>query len=278
VTTGVIISVFLISLAVLSVFFGIDIGIGNSLVAAAVSAVPLLVVVPVFLWVDRMESEPVRYLIFAFLWGALCAAVGAIILNTGIHLIFLAAHTDNADAVTAVVSAPLVEETLKGAAILFIAWRRRREFDGVIDGIVYAGMAGAGFAFSENILYLGRAFAEAGDVRSDRGVLPAVPHGAVRAPAVHGVHGDRDRLGRDGRAIRGRSDRLRDCGVGGRDGPARDLEPQRVGGRLPAGLPRLPDADLRRFPCRVGPAAPARSGVGAALPVAVRRCWLVHQS
>ncbi len=162
VTTGVIISVFLISLAMLSVFFGIDIGIGNSLVAAAVSAVPLLVVVPVFLWVDRMESEPVRYLIFAFLWGALCAAVGAIILNTGIHLIFLAAHTDNADAVTAVVSAPLVEETLKGAAILFIAWRRRREFDGVIDGIVYAGMAGAGFAFSENILYLGRAFAEAG--------------------------------------------------------------------------------------------------------------------
>lgn len=119
-------------------------------------------VVPVFLWVDRMEAEPVRYLIFAFLWGALCAAVGAIILNTGIHLIFLAAHTDNADAVTAVVSAPVVEETLKGAAILFIAWRRRREFDGVIDGIVYAGMAGAGFAFSENILYLGRAFAEAG--------------------------------------------------------------------------------------------------------------------
>ena len=117
-----------------------------------------------------------------------------------------------------------------------------------------------------------------GDVGSDRGVLPAVPHGAVRPPAVHSVHGDRDRLGRDGRAIRGRSDRLRDCGVGGRDGPARDLEPQCVGGRLPAGLPRLPDADLRRLPCRVGPAAPARSGVGAALPVAVRRCWLVHQS
>jgi len=162
VTTGAIVTVFLVSLAALSVFFGIDIGVRGSLVAAAVSAVPLFVVVPVFLWVDRIEAEPRRYLLFAFLWGALCAAAGAIILNTGIHLIFLAAHTDNADTVSAVVSAPLVEETLKGAAILLIGWRRRREFDGVIDGIVYAGMAGAGFAFSENILYLGRAFDEAG--------------------------------------------------------------------------------------------------------------------
>ena len=34
------------------------------------------------------------------------------------------------------------------AARASAAWRRRREFDGVIDGIVYAGMAGAGFAFS----------------------------------------------------------------------------------------------------------------------------------
>lgn len=162
VTTGAIVTVFLVSLAALSVFFGIDIGVRGTLVAAAVSAVPLFVVVPVFIWVDRMEAEPRRYLLFAFLWGALCAAAGAIILNTGIHLIFLAAHTDNADTVSAVVSAPLVEETLKGAAILLIGWRRRREFDGVIDGIVYAGMAGAGFAFSENILYLGRAFDEAG--------------------------------------------------------------------------------------------------------------------
>jgi RsiW-degrading membrane proteinase PrsW (M82 family) len=28
------------------------------------------------------------------------------------------------------------------------------ELDGVLDGIVYAGMVGIGFAFTENILYL----------------------------------------------------------------------------------------------------------------------------
>ena len=161
-TTGAIIAVFLVSLAALGIFLRIDVGVSGMLVGIAVSAVPLLVVVPVYLWVDRLEAEPVRYLVFAFLWGALCAAVGALILNTGFHLLLVAAHTANPDAVSAVVSAPVVEETLKGAAILLIAWRRRREFDGVIDGIVYAGMAGAGFAFSENILYLGRAFDEAG--------------------------------------------------------------------------------------------------------------------
>ncbi len=149
-------------MAALGVFFGIDIGLGTALVAAAVAAVPLLLVVPVFLWVDRLEAEPPRYLVFAFLWGALCAAVGALLLNTGFHLLLIAAHAVDADAISAVVSAPVVEETLKGLAILLIAWRRRREFDGVIDGIVYAGMAGAGFAFSENILYLGRALTEAG--------------------------------------------------------------------------------------------------------------------
>src|SRR5205809_319359 len=35
---------------------------------------------------------------------------------------------------------------------------RRREFDGVVDGIVLAGLSGLGFAFTENVLYFGRAF------------------------------------------------------------------------------------------------------------------------
>ena len=43
---------------------------------------------------------------------------------------------------------------------------RRREFDGIVDGIVYAGLVAAGFAFTENILYFGRAFAEEADDRA----------------------------------------------------------------------------------------------------------------
>jgi hypothetical protein len=62
----------------------------------------------------------------------------------------------------AIVIAPIVEETCKGAAVLLVFLYRRSEFDGVIDGIVYAGMAGIGFAFTENVLYLGRALADSG--------------------------------------------------------------------------------------------------------------------
>jgi hypothetical protein len=40
---------------------------------------------------------------------------------------------------------------------------RRREFDGIIDGMVYGGIVAAGFAFTENIQYLGMAYAEGGD-------------------------------------------------------------------------------------------------------------------
>jgi len=41
--------------------------------------------------------------------------------------------------------------------VLLLAWRRH-ELDGVLDGIVYAGMVGVGFAFVENILYLAAAY------------------------------------------------------------------------------------------------------------------------
>jgi hypothetical protein len=56
------------------------------------------------------------------------------------------------------VVAPVVEETAKGAALLLIAWRLGQEFDDAVDGVVYGGLVGLGFATSENVLYFGRAF------------------------------------------------------------------------------------------------------------------------
>ena len=54
--------------------------------------------------------------------------------------------------------APVTEEATKGLFLLLLLWWRRAELDGVLDGIVYAGMVGIGFAFIENILYLAAAY------------------------------------------------------------------------------------------------------------------------
>jgi len=103
-----------------------------------------LVVLAVFVWFDRLEPEPWQERIHAVLWGATVAVLGASIVNGFVFTAF-------GDAAGAVVSAPIVEEVLKGAGILYAV--RRGMVDSVTDGIVYAGWVAAGFAAVENVEY-----------------------------------------------------------------------------------------------------------------------------
>lgn len=153
--------VFLLAAWALPSVIGAEVGWRTAAMAAAVSLLPLGIVVPAFMWLDAYEAEPTRFLVLAFAWGAVIATGTALVLNTGSMLI-LASTIADPEAVTAVMVAPIVEESLKGLGLLFILFLRREEFDGVIDGIVYAGIVASGFAFAENILYFGRAFNEAG--------------------------------------------------------------------------------------------------------------------
>ena len=146
---------------VLGTTAGLDSGVGATLLGLLLAALPVGVVVPAFLWLDRFEAEPTGLLVFAFAWGALVASVGALILNTSSMIALKNAGQDPLT-VGAVAVAPFVEETLKAGAVVLI-WRlRRREFDGIVDGMVYAGISAAGFAFAENIVYLARAYHETG--------------------------------------------------------------------------------------------------------------------
>lgn len=158
--TAVLLVVFLAAGLLLTAAIGAEVG-RSGLLALLVAVLPLGIVVPSLLWLDRYEAEPRRYLLFAFLWGALIATLVSLVLNTGSAL-FLAQTTQDPEAVTSVVVAPVVEESLKGLGVLLILWFRRREFDGVVDGVVYAGLSAAGFAFAENVLYFGRALTELG--------------------------------------------------------------------------------------------------------------------
>jgi hypothetical protein len=74
------------------------------------------------------------------------------------------------------VSAPLVEEAMKAGGILFAV--RRREVDGPMDGIVYAGWTAVGFAVVEDIEYFARAW-ESGSLAAVfvlRGILAPFAH------------------------------------------------------------------------------------------------------
>jgi RsiW-degrading membrane proteinase PrsW (M82 family) len=153
--TGFVVVGFLLASLVLVVYYGATLGVVTTVLAVLLAALPLGIVIPTFLWLDRFEAEPARYLVVAFLWGALVAALIAGIFNTGANIAFQSAigNPDEAMLATAIFSAPLVEEASKGLLVLLVWWFRRREFDGVTDGMVYAGIVAAGFAFTENIQY-----------------------------------------------------------------------------------------------------------------------------
>lgn len=118
---------------------------------------------------DRYDPEPVYALILCLLWGAVAACGWSALINSllgeGAGMIMAAvagpeAAARVADVVGAVISAPLVEEFWKGIAVLGVFYFLRFEFDGVVDGIIYATFVAIGFAATENVIYYGRALAQ----------------------------------------------------------------------------------------------------------------------
>jgi len=163
------------------------VGLVAELVAIVAALVPVGSIVAALLWIDRWEPEPARMLWLAFGWGASVAAITALMINNTAAAVGDALlGRGHGDTISVIVSAPLFEEAVKGAFVLGIMLFLRNEFDGVIDGVVYAGFVAAGFAFTENIYYFGRAFAEHGfGSTSTSGVLTAFILRGVLAPFTH---------------------------------------------------------------------------------------------
>jgi RsiW-degrading membrane proteinase PrsW (M82 family) len=130
-------------------------GVAPFLAAVTLALLPVPMLVAVVLLIDRLEPEPRSYLVFAFAWGAGIAALLAAVINTA-GLVYITQPDlgqTTGQYISATFGAPVVEESLKGAALGWLLWRRRQEFDAATDGIVYAAMVGLGFAMTENIGY-----------------------------------------------------------------------------------------------------------------------------
>src|SRR5688572_29468018 len=143
-------------------YFLSALGPAASIIGMLLALLPLAGVLLAVRIVDRWEPEPMRLLVFAVAWGAI-AAVG-IALGVDLLITVVVGYDDSParQAFTAVVQAPIVEEVAKGIGVFLIFVSARRAFDGPIDGIVYGGLVGAGFAFTENIQYFAVSFIEGG--------------------------------------------------------------------------------------------------------------------
>jgi len=113
--------------------------------------IPLAYTIPAFVWLDQLEPEPRAMRWNAFLWGA-----GISVLVAGVANEFTDATFGTSAAL--VISAPVVEEIMKTLGILGAA--KRHQIDTPLDGVVYAGYVGLGFAMVENVIYFSQAITD----------------------------------------------------------------------------------------------------------------------
>ena len=120
--------------------------------------VPMFLFAAFVYWLDRYEKEPKALLGAAFFWGVVIAAGGAFIINTafGFGIYIFTGSEGAAEIGTTSIVAPIVEEFLKGMAVAVVFFIFYKEFDSILDGIIYGGMVGLGFAATENTLYIYR--------------------------------------------------------------------------------------------------------------------------
>ncbi len=129
----------------------IVVGLLLSVIAAAI---PTLLYAWLVWWCDRYEREPWPLIAIAFIWGAL----PAVLLSAFIELILdiplsVLLSEPSRELIAAGILAPIIEEPIKGIALVGLFLLASREFDNILDGIVYGALVGFGFAATENLLY-----------------------------------------------------------------------------------------------------------------------------
>jgi RsiW-degrading membrane proteinase PrsW (M82 family) len=105
---------------------------------------PTLLVLAFLLFIDRVSPEPAEGRWHAFLWGAFVAGFVTAEVNGFVDATF-------GEYATYLIAAPLGEELLKGAGVLWAV--RRGEIEDALDGAIYAGWVAVGFTVMEDYVY-----------------------------------------------------------------------------------------------------------------------------
>ncbi len=93
---------------------------------------------------DKYDPEPLSRLAFAYFLGIL-SVIPALIMSG------IASVVVKDPYLLTVIVAPILEELAKAWMVIYLA--KSDTFDGILDGLIYGAMVGAGFASAENFLY-----------------------------------------------------------------------------------------------------------------------------
>lgn len=160
-------------------------GIAGFIIGFVASLLPLGAVLLAVRVIDRWEPEPKRLLLFAFVWGAVVSISVTLMIQPYFSLAAGPASGLDYRTFAVTVQAPVVEEFAKSLGLLLLLLFARRHFDGPVDGVVFAFTIAGGFAFTENILYFGRAIAESANPGTDLAVVFFLR--GVMSPFAHAI-------------------------------------------------------------------------------------------
>ncbi len=160
-------------------------GITGFVIGFIASLIPLSAVLLAVYVIDRWEPEPKRLLLFAFLWGAAVSISVTLLIQPFFALAAAPPVGMDYRTFAVTVQAPVVEEFAKSLGLLLLLVFARKHFDGPVDGVVFAFTIAGGFAFTENILYFGRAIAESSTPGADLAVVFFLR--GVMSPFAHAI-------------------------------------------------------------------------------------------
>ena len=125
-----------------------------SLVAFVLIVLWLWLVVWFIRRLDLFKRSPASLQLAAFVWGALIAAGLAGHPNNYLQNLIMRANPDMLQTWGAALVGPTTEEVLKALGVVMVVLIAGHKFHRLMDGVIYGALAGLGFQFTEDIVYM----------------------------------------------------------------------------------------------------------------------------